>query len=395
MGSLWHQLALFFLAILYPVVVPVQTTPNTDLINQLKSPDREIRLAAATKLKRVPDLTVGDFQAITDFVIRDIKDALVPRRDTRAEPPTRRDLAISADDTTIPRIKADPNRHTGTFFTLVAGLRASDLYHAEAAYPRADFHLFRLDQFNEDGRHLPGGDGYAYISRLNGAVLSGLVVSAEEGGGDPAIVRLKCLIREEYRHLSRDPEDIIEIVDWQLVRPDGRGWGGWNFGGVTDGLMALSFGGEAGAGALADIATRPESYGSDYADIWLRGSALTLILEAGKGFPPQGRAAVLARLDSGLANLTRMDTPASRQVVNRFIEVAASLRGMGTEKSYADQTKSFDPSARAANLLKMGQNLEKVGNKKGALGFYKDIMAKFPDTESAKAAEKRISEIGK
>jgi YHS domain-containing protein len=67
-------------------------------------------------------------------------------------------------------------------------------------------------------------------------------------------------------------------------------------------------------------------------------------------------------------------------------------------KTKALSDKSSPPPAaavaRAATLLRLGQNLEKNGNNAGALGYYNQITKNFPTTPAAKTAAARIKSIG-
>jgi len=54
-----------------------------------------------------------------------------------------------------------------------------------------------------------------------------------------------------------------------------------------------------------------------------------------------------------------------------------------------------DPSAKAASLLRLAQALDKSGNAKGALGYYRQIVADYPDTPQAKTAAARVKALGK
>src|SRR5262249_25125942 len=51
------------------------------------------------------------------------------------------------------------------------------------------------------------------------------------------------------------------------------------------------------------------------------------------------------------------------------------------------------PDARAASLLRIGQNLEKSGKAEAALANYRRIAKEFPDTPAAKTAKKRLAAL--
>jgi YHS domain-containing protein len=51
-------------------------------------------------------------------------------------------------------------------------------------------------------------------------------------------------------------------------------------------------------------------------------------------------------------------------------------------------------AAKATSLLRFGQTLERSGNTAGALGYYRQLVKDYPDTEQAKAATERIKALG-
>ena len=53
-----------------------------------------------------------------------------------------------------------------------------------------------------------------------------------------------------------------------------------------------------------------------------------------------------------------------------------------------------DLSARAASLLKLGQNLEKSGKTAAALGYYRQVVKDFAKTPAAKTAAERVKALG-
>ena len=60
----------------------------------------------------------------------------------------------------------------------------------------------------------------------------------------------------------------------------------------------------------------------------------------------------------------------------------------------AETTKgASDPTAKAASLLRLGQNLEKTNKATAALDYYKQIVKLYPDSPSAKTATARIKAL--
>jgi YHS domain-containing protein len=52
-----------------------------------------------------------------------------------------------------------------------------------------------------------------------------------------------------------------------------------------------------------------------------------------------------------------------------------------------------DPAARAASLLKIGQNLEKSGKAAAALGYYRQVVKDYANTPAAKTAAERVKAL--
>jgi hypothetical protein len=49
---------------------------------------------------------------------------------------------------------------------------------------------------------------------------------------------------------------------------------------------------------------------------------------------------------------------------------------------------------RATSLFQSAQNLEKTGKKPGAIGIYRDVMIRYPDSPEAREAEGRLKALG-
>ncbi|HEV3165983.1 MAG TPA: hypothetical protein VGZ22_18280 [Isosphaeraceae bacterium] len=54
-----------------------------------------------------------------------------------------------------------------------------------------------------------------------------------------------------------------------------------------------------------------------------------------------------------------------------------------------------DAASKAASLLRTAQSLEKQGKTSASLGYYRQIVSKYPDTPQAKTASERIKALGK
>jgi YHS domain-containing protein len=54
-----------------------------------------------------------------------------------------------------------------------------------------------------------------------------------------------------------------------------------------------------------------------------------------------------------------------------------------------------DPASKASSLFRSAQSLDKLGKTSAALGYYRQIVAKYPDAPQAKPAAARIKELSK
>lgn len=92
------------------------------------------------------------------------------------------------------------------------------------------------------------------------------------------------------------------------------------------------------------------------------------------------------------------DTPAKKPA-GRSAKAAPAKDEPGEEDGDEAKDKpepkasGSSPDARAASLLRVGQNLEKSGKAEAALANYRRIVKEFPDTLAAKTAKKRIAAL--
>ncbi len=78
----------------------------------------------------------------------------------------------------------------------------------------------------------------------------------------------------------------------------------------------------------------------------------------------------------------------------QFKAVMSEGRSKRTKNGTPPQpAKAVEPSARAASLLKMAQNLEKSKKTTAALGYYRQIAKDFPETPQAKEALEQIKKL--
>jgi hypothetical protein len=80
--------------------------------------------------------------------------------------------------------------------------------------------------------------------------------------------------------------------------------------------------------------------------------------------------------------------PAAAQVKARAGAPAKAVATVGQPKPKAA------PDARATSLFRSAQNLEKVGKKPGAIGLYRDVMIRYPESPEAVESGARLKVLG-
>jgi hypothetical protein len=76
-------------------------------------------------------------------------------------------------------------------------------------------------------------------------------------------------------------------------------------------------------------------------------------------------------------------------------QVAATAGAPTTQGAPMEQPKtkaSADP--RATSLFRSAQNLEKVGKKPGAIGLYRDVLIRYPESPEATESAARLKALG-
>jgi YHS domain-containing protein len=72
----------------------------------------------------------------------------------------------------------------------------------------------------------------------------------------------------------------------------------------------------------------------------------------------------------------------------------ASKKKGESAKKKAEPKKADDPAAKAKSALRLGQALERQGNKAGAVSYYEKVVADYPDAPEAKVAAERLKALG-
>jgi len=81
-------------------------------------------------------------------------------------------------------------------------------------------------------------------------------------------------------------------------------------------------------------------------------------------------------------------------------KVEAKVKGSGTAVAAAggagasSQPKNAVPDARATSLFRSAENLEKAGKKPGAIGMYRDLLIKYPESPEAPETARRLTALG-
>lgn len=71
----------------------------------------------------------------------------------------------------------------------------------------------------------------------------------------------------------------------------------------------------------------------------------------------------------------------------------AQKKGESAKKK-AEPKKGDDGAAKAKSALRLGQTLERQGNKAGAISYYEKVVKEHPDSPEAKVAGDRLKELG-
>jgi YHS domain-containing protein len=90
----------------------------------------------------------------------------------------------------------------------------------------------------------------------------------------------------------------------------------------------------------------------------------------------------------GLVDEPRKSSPAAAKAASPGSEVPKPA-----PDAEAGKAQPPDPAARAAALLRIGQNLEKTKKSSAALTYYRQVVKTYPDTPAAKTAAERIKAL--
>jgi hypothetical protein len=252
----------------------------TEPLRKLASEDRRERHAACEVLRGAKSLPESAIEPIISYLKLEIEQAMLPPpREHRLREGAVATLPIVGDETSIARIKANPQEYIGKDFILVGGIKVSDYYNFGFSNAAADFYSFRMRTATQKG-DLTSDDVAIYVSRFDGAVLAELATKSEEQKGDVLLaVRLHCTIHAQ--RLEGDTShaaDSIEATDWQVLAPDGRLWMPWTFESITLGYTLLFKAGSASMPACLELIMNEHEFQSERADKMLKGTAIGYVL---------------------------------------------------------------------------------------------------------------------
>jgi hypothetical protein len=367
------------------------------IVRDLGSENRSTRVFAMEKAAQMRALPAALVAPVAQAIRGDVDTVFTangakPKR--RDKPINSTDLKLdqSRDDTTILRIKANPAKFYGSEFTMVVGMTISDRYPSGGIYSRDVFSAFEVEQFASDGRYQPGSSGHAYLLRGASLGLSEYIAAAVEGGASHILARLKCTTRQVLKEVD-DPEDLLEIKDWQFYDFETNKWKPWAFDGISFGLRSLKNAEAVGSDELASIVGSERLMASKFIDDVVRSLAATLLCEM--ILNTDDRKNLAGKIMARRQEVARWgDQHPKETILKECDKILQAIQPKPTETARQKTAKPADPAQRAATILQGAKNLEKAGKTQPAIESYCRIVKDFPETSSAKAATARLKELG-
>jgi len=91
----------------------------------------------------------------------------------------------------------------------------------------------------------------------------------------------------------------------------------------------------------------------------------------------------------------RPDTVAKTKTPPAGVQVKAAAGAPATPTAPGGQAKAkAAPDARATSLFRSAQNLEKGGKQPGAIGLYRDVLIRYPESPEATESAARLKALG-
>ena len=262
----------------------------------------------------------------------------------------------------------------------------------------------------------PAGKALAYAGKLDptGKVLT-LDRADEAGAGTREKQRLRLLFNgNKIRYTLFDERKEAGSPRFAPAIESGMTKEGESLGGsgaASEGPKCIVTGGSATASVTFNGKSYPlcctgcRDEFNDNPEKYVKKMALRLE-NAGKS--SKAPSATLAKDDGSFEGLTDETKPKAKTAAAfkaKAARPAAKKAEPAEEKAddamadapaAAPKAKSAtDPSAKAASLLRLAQALDKSGNAKGALGYYRQIVADYGDTPQAKTAAARVKALEK
>ncbi len=131
---------------------------------------------------------------------------------------------------------------------------------------------------------------------------------------------------------------------------------------------------------------------NDNPEKYIKKAALLAAAQAGK--PKTAAPAKVGRFDDDFSDDVDKTPKATTKKAMSPAKTATKTASEPNAPAVKKAPAAKDAQAtRAASLLKLGQTLEKNGNSKAALGYYKRVLKEYPDSSAAKTAAPRVKAL--
>jgi len=381
----------FFAALLALGLMGMADPPRGDhglIVQGLSADSRAERLAALKRAEKIGDLPEPLVAPVLACVKRELEAAT--RASALADGASGGPLPgspLCGDEASLARLKDKPPEFIDRPFVLCGRVRASNRFEFGYGNAARTHYAFRFQPVTASGDVFPEDSASVYVSRRIGRGLADDVARVEAKTPDtPLLVRLTCTVHRN--RLENGPANIlgtVEATDWQYYDVESKAWAPPAFEGMKRGMAAVKTADRNAVAGLVDVvASGAESPDTAVDDVF-RGSAFLTLLSLSEA----------ARTDA-VERLRQALPAAKRDRPRRWItEVGSALERTVDKKRVAEKpgAKNGESPARAASALRIGANLEKSGKTAAAVKQYRQVIADFPGTPSAKTAAERIRSI--
>lgn len=385
------------------LVIPAQE-PDEPLEKLLVSADVHIRRAALARAEKMEKIPADLAKPLVGFIQEELKRALFPppRREKPGAFEPLKSIPFVGDETSLTRIKAEPQKYLGGEFVLCGGLSIGDYYNFGYRDTAESYYSFRYREVGKDAKPT-GQSASLYLPRTEGASLAEMVTRTIEGGAAGRVVRLKCTIRRERCPDIAYATSSVEITDWQMMDRTKEAWEPWAFDGIGLGFGLLARTGKAGIDELVEIVAAESNTRNEFGDSLMRVYATGELAEAREATRQLAANMLRDRLESAkgertigsireaMAKLPPPEKTKAELAAERAAEEEemAALRSAAAKRQ-ADAAKKL--AERVKTLLNLGKNLEKA-NPTAAARYYNDVINLSPKSPEAVAARDRLKAI--